>query len=586
MLAHGKFTGRSGPRPRRRADATGSASPTPSARLADYPHAFSGGMRQRVMIAMALANEPDVIIADEPTTALDVTIQAQILELLGELNRDLGTAIVLITHNLGVVARSCQRVAVMYGGRIVEQAPRRRAVRPAPAPVHAGPARRHPAPGRGPRRPLVPIEGRPPDLIAPIPGCAYAPRCDAAQERCHDEQPPTYDDGARASWECWVAGTDGELPPRPRDRGRRTRHRPRPSDGAAALGRPTWSRPSRSSGAPACCAGRRRGARRRRRRPSRIAPGRDARAGRRVRLRQVDRGPGAARHPSADLGHDRRSTARTSGSLRGRGAAPVPQPGPAGLPGPDVVAQPAPHRRRRDRRAAARARPGARSAADQRRSPSCSSSSASTRRRRRATRTSSPAASGSGSCIARALAVNPRLLVCDEAVSALDVSLQAQIVNLLQRPAARPRAGLPLHRPRPGHRPAHLATASWSCTSARSSSPARPSALTANPQHPYTASLLSAVPEPDPAREAHPRTHRAHRRRAEPAQPAPGLPLPHPLPDRTAARTPTGPSAPPQAPPLREVAPGPVRRLPLPRASSAAAGWATDRRPCRPGRPS
>ena len=158
MLAHGKFTG---PAARDRAVElmTRVGIPDPEARLADYPHAFSGGMRQRVMIAIALANQPDVLIADEPTTALDVTIQAQILELLGELNRDLGTAIVLITHNLGVVARSCQRVAVMYGGRIVEQAGAEELFAQPTHPYTPGAAGRDAAPGRGPGRAAGPDRG-------------------------------------------------------------------------------------------------------------------------------------------------------------------------------------------------------------------------------------------------------------------------------------------------------------------------------------------------------------------------------------------------------------------------------------------
>ncbi|MBA2465365.1 MAG: ABC transporter ATP-binding protein, partial [Nocardioidaceae bacterium] len=142
--------------------------PDPEARLADYPLAFSGGMAQRVMIAIAVANNPKVIIADEPTTALDVTIQAQILELLATLNRENGTAVILITHNLGIVARLCQRVAVMYAGRIVEEGrtgeifehPRHAYTRDL---LGATPRLNHPR-----EKPLVAIEGRPPSLRDPI----------------------------------------------------------------------------------------------------------------------------------------------------------------------------------------------------------------------------------------------------------------------------------------------------------------------------------------------------------------------------------------------------------------------------------
>jgi len=163
--------------------------PDAASRLQTWPHQYSGGMRQRTMIAMALACQPKLIIADEPTTALDVTVQAQILDLLKELTRETGAALILITHDLGVVARYADKVAVMYGGRVVEQA--------AAAELYARP--RHPY-TRGllasiPRldgvagERLVPIAGQPPDLARLPPGCAFAPRCVRADTTCSSKRP-------------------------------------------------------------------------------------------------------------------------------------------------------------------------------------------------------------------------------------------------------------------------------------------------------------------------------------------------------------------------------------------------------------
>ena len=163
--------------------------PAPERRVDDYPHQFSGGMCQRVVIAAALSCEPRLILADEPTTALDVTIQDQILRLLVQLQADLGLALVLVTHDMGVVAQTCQRVAVMYAGEIVEQA--------GTAALFAAP--RHPyAAGLlacvprldGPARRLVPIRGAPPDLARPPAGCRFHPRCPMATDECRAAPPP------------------------------------------------------------------------------------------------------------------------------------------------------------------------------------------------------------------------------------------------------------------------------------------------------------------------------------------------------------------------------------------------------------
>ncbi|WP_229670755.1 ABC transporter ATP-binding protein [Deinococcus aquiradiocola] len=165
--------------------------PSPRARLQDYPHQFSGGMRQRAMIAIALASEPKLLLADEPTTALDVTIQDQILRLLLKLRDELGMSVVLVTHDLGVVAQTCDRVAVMYGGRLMETAP----VTPLfTHPLHAytsGLLRSLPDGGSGAhRQPLQPIPGSPPDLRALPAGCAFSPRCTFVTDACRVAEPP------------------------------------------------------------------------------------------------------------------------------------------------------------------------------------------------------------------------------------------------------------------------------------------------------------------------------------------------------------------------------------------------------------
>ena len=159
--------------------------PDPERRLDQYPHQFSGGMRQRVMIAIALSCNPKLIIADEPTTALDVTIQAQILKLMKDLSRDLGIALVIITHNLGIVARYADRVNVMYAARLAEQGTRRATCsRSRCIPIPRGCcARCRASTGRAARK-LETIEGLPPNLLDPPPGCRFAPRCPARQDAC------------------------------------------------------------------------------------------------------------------------------------------------------------------------------------------------------------------------------------------------------------------------------------------------------------------------------------------------------------------------------------------------------------------
>ncbi|RLB95270.1 MAG: peptide ABC transporter ATP-binding protein [Deltaproteobacteria bacterium] len=164
--------------------------PEPAARVKAYPHQISGGMRQRVMIAMALAARPDILIADEPTTALDVTIQAQILSLMRDLQAETGTAILFITHDLGVIAELCHRVAVMYAGRIVESAAVEALFRSPRHPYTRGLMAAVPRLDRTPKSPLATIEGTVPALGTMPPGCRFANRCPQAMERCHRALPP------------------------------------------------------------------------------------------------------------------------------------------------------------------------------------------------------------------------------------------------------------------------------------------------------------------------------------------------------------------------------------------------------------
>jgi len=189
--------------------------PDPALRAEEYPHRLSGGMRQRVMIAMALACHPSLLIADEPTTALDVTIQAQILALVLELQRELGMGLILITHDLGVVAQTAQRVIVMYAGRKVEEAdvetlfahPRHPYTSGLMASIPAVPAL-----GLKDNARLIEIPGMVPSLTNLPAGCAFAPRCARAIPRCHQEYPPLESFGAGHLAACWRAGESMSSP--------------------------------------------------------------------------------------------------------------------------------------------------------------------------------------------------------------------------------------------------------------------------------------------------------------------------------------------------------------------------------------
>ncbi|HEU5033196.1 MAG TPA: ABC transporter ATP-binding protein [Mycobacteriales bacterium] len=195
---------------RRRAIETLGAMGIPPTRFTNYPHEFSGGMRQRIMIALALVLNPKFVVADEPTTALDVLVEAQILSILSDIKRNFDTAILLITHNLGIIAESCERVAVMYAGRIAEAGDARA--------VFARPA--HPY-----TRELLAstislsttrlhyIPGAPPDLVNPPPGCRFHPRCPDAMQVCPMRHPPTVTTELNQQVDCWLHGPEELIPP-------------------------------------------------------------------------------------------------------------------------------------------------------------------------------------------------------------------------------------------------------------------------------------------------------------------------------------------------------------------------------------
>jgi len=176
----------------------------PDRRLDQYPHEFSGGMRQRVMIAMALSCQPELLIADEPTTALDVTIQAQILDLIDDIKEETNTSVILITHDLGVVAQVCTRVLVMYGGMVMEEAKVEDLYRHPAHPYTQGLLQSVPSRAGASNERLIPIEGTPPSLIDPPSGCPFRERCVHAFDRCV-ERPPLFEVGDQHCSACWLS---------------------------------------------------------------------------------------------------------------------------------------------------------------------------------------------------------------------------------------------------------------------------------------------------------------------------------------------------------------------------------------------
>lgn len=178
--------------------------PNPEERYNQYPHEFSGGMRQRGMIAIALACNPELLIADEPTTALDVTIQAQVLDLMKDLKQKTNTAIILITHDLGVVAETAERVIVMYAGMMVESGTVKELFANPKHPYTWGLMESIPDHETEEKKRLVPIEGTPPDLFSPPKGCPFAPRCKYAMQVCLEEMPPAFETGKDHFARCWL----------------------------------------------------------------------------------------------------------------------------------------------------------------------------------------------------------------------------------------------------------------------------------------------------------------------------------------------------------------------------------------------
>ena len=189
--------------------------PEPEKRLKSYPHEFSGGMRQRVMIAMALACKPDLLIADEPTTALDVSIQDQILKLMRSIQREMGMSIMFITHDLGVVAELCSRVLVMYGGLIMEEANILDVFEHPMHPYTMGLIASIPDINQDKNKKLRPIMGSPPDMIHPPAGCPFAPRCPYACRICLSEVPPVFQVSEEHNSRCWLLAEDAPLSDNP-----------------------------------------------------------------------------------------------------------------------------------------------------------------------------------------------------------------------------------------------------------------------------------------------------------------------------------------------------------------------------------
>jgi peptide/nickel transport system ATP-binding protein len=468
--------------------------PDAARRVDDYPHQFSGGMRQRVMLAMALALRPELLIADEPTTALDVTVQAQLLDLLARLQREHGTAVVLVTHDLGVIAQFADRVLTMYAGRIVEQADT--------AELFAGP--HHPytrgllscipsGTTRGIQ--LVPIRGQPPSMLRPPPGCSFAPRCPFVEDRCRDALPPIRDLGRDHRSECVLpveaAGQPFTRVGEPADASAHV-DAVEAVDGALVRARELVK----------YFAGRRQGL-----------------FGRPPVIRAVD-GVDLEIRRGETLGLVGESGSGKSTLARLLAGLLVPTDGAVEFDGADLARLGREELRalRRDVQVVFQDPYG--SLNPRRRVGSIIADPLVVHGRSKATirarvqelmelvglnpehHNRFPAAFSGGQRqrigVARALALEPRLVICDEPVSALDVSVQAQIINLLQRLQRE----LDLTYVVVSHDLGvveHIADRVAVMYLGRIVEVASTDVLFAAPRHPYTRALLDAVPVADPA---------------------------------------------------------------------------------------
>ncbi|OKI00929.1 ABC transporter ATP-binding protein [Streptomyces sp. CB02923] len=483
--------------------------PDPRARAAAYPHQFSGGMRQRVLIAMAIANDPEVILADEPTTALDVTVQAQVLDVLRTAQRETGAALLLVSHDLGVIAGMADRVAVMYAGRVVESAPAQELFDAPRMPYTAGLLGAVPSieavPGRGR---LVPVPGTPPDAGDLPAGCAFAPRCPLADDACRTAEPAllTVGAGPEHAVACFKEP-------------HRAAERALPAAAAYATPEPPAVRPAAGDRDQLPHVLRVRGLtktfpvrggtvfRRRTgsvyavdgvdldiRRGETLGLVGESGSGKTTTLLEILSGtaPGGPEGGDVELlGHDVRTLDR-AGRRALRGAVQIVFQDPVSsldprMPVGELIAEPLRAQRAAKDRIAARVpdvleRVGL-SAGDAERYPHQFSGG----QRQRIG-------------IARALAVRPRLLVLDEPVSALDVSVQAGVLNLL----ADLRDELGLSYLFVSHDLSvvrHVADRVSVMYLGRTVEHGPADAVFAAPRHPYTQALLSAVPVPDPARE-------------------------------------------------------------------------------------